>query len=232
MTTETMMTETQATTTTEGQAASTAATTQGNENQSGATPTGQAPANGDAATQQQTTEGQNTQEQGANAEGDQGKTDDKGDKQSAPEKYDFAAPEGVELNPTVLGKFSEVAKKHNLTQDVAQSILSEMAPQLAAQQAEQFQAIRTQWAEQAKADKEFGGDGLQENLAVAKKARDAFGTPDLHELLNKSGFGDNPEVIRFFFKVGKAISEDSVVLGGKGGEAPTDIAKRLFPNQA
>jgi hypothetical protein len=227
MTDTTMMTEQTATTTTEGQAASAA------ESNPATTAPGQA--GEQSATQQQTTEGQGTNEQGANTEGDQGSTenkDDKGEKQGAPEKYEFSTPEGVELDQSVLGKFSEVAKKHNLTQDVAQDILSEMAPQLAAQQAEQFQAIRTQWVDQAKADKEFGGDGLQENLAVAKKAMDAFGSPELRELLNKSGFGDNPEVVRFFYRAGKAISEDKLVVGGRGDQNTSDSpAKRLFPNQ-
>jgi hypothetical protein len=51
---------------------------------------------------------------------------------------------------------------------------------------------------------------------VAKKALDAFGTAELRSLLNESGLGNHPEVIRFMFRAGKAISEDSMVTGTKG----------------
>jgi hypothetical protein len=51
---------------------------------------------------------------------------------------------------------------------------------------------------------------------VAKKALDAFGTTELRSLLNESGLGNHPEVIRFMFRAGKAISEDSMVTGTKG----------------
>ena len=82
-----------------------------------------------------------------------------------------------------------------------------------------------------KTDAEIGGDKLPENLAVARKALETFGTPELKALLNESGLGNHPEVIRFFYRSGKAISEDRVIRGGAAGQ-PTDPAKRMFPNQA
>ena len=65
-------------------------------------------------------------------------------------------------------------------------------------------------------DKEFGGPALAENLSVAKKALDAFGTAELRTLLNESGLGNHPEIVRLFFRAGKAISEDRVVTGSTG----------------
>ena len=35
-----------------------------------------------------------------------------------------------------------------------------------------------------------------------------------NEMLDSSGLGNHPEMIRFLHRVGKAISEDSVVVGG------------------
>jgi hypothetical protein len=88
---------------------------------------------------------------------------------------------------------------------------------------------RETWANEAKADKELGGEKFDENLAVAKGALKAFGTPELTQLLNESGLGNHPEVLRMFYRAGKAISEDSVLLGTSGNNAP-DPAKRMYPN--
>ncbi|MFV0602033.1 MAG: protease [Brachymonas sp.] len=144
--------------------------------------------------------------------------------EGAPEQYAaFTAPEGQAFDDTVITAFTEVARKLNLPQDKAQLVLDEMAPVLAARQAEQFQGARTEWAEASKTDKEFGGDKLKESLASALKARDTFATPELRTLLEQSGLGNHPEVVRLFYRVGKAISEDRMVTGsanpGKSGDA-------------
>jgi hypothetical protein len=75
----------------------------------------------------------------------------------------------------------------------------------------------------------IGGDKLAENLGIARKALDQFGTPELKDVLNMTGFGNHPAVIRAFYKIGKAISEDKFVKGSTPSAAATDIAKRMFP---
>lgn len=215
MTTETLMTDGQNTQTADQQQAETSQTE------------GQQAAGGEqTATQQQATEGQNTegqQAEGAKTEGEQGKPE------GAPEKYEFKAAEGVTFDDTVLGAYSEVAKDLNLPQDAAQKVLDKVAPVIQARQAEQIAAVRTAWAESAQTDKEFGGEKLTENLTVAKKALDTFGSPELKKLLNESGLGNNPEVIRAFYRAGKAISEDKFV-GGKATPADANDARSLYPN--
>ncbi len=133
----------------------------------------------------------------------------------------------MQFDDAVVGAFSEVAKELNLTQDNAQKVLDKMAPVIAARQVEQLQAASAGWADAAKADKEFGGDKLAENLGVAKKAMDAFATEELRALLNESGLGNHPEVIRMFYRAGKAISEDSFV-SGQGGKSNQGDARRLY----
>lgn len=147
--------------------------------------------------------------------------------EGAPESYDFKAPEGVLIDEQVFGTFSEVAKELNLSQDQAQLVLDKMAPMMAQRQMDQVQAARAQWQESSKADKEFGGQLLQESLAHAKTAMDAFATPELKGLLEESGLGNHPEVVRFFVRAGKAISEDRFVLGRAGTQATGD-ARQLY----
>lgn len=223
MTTESMLTS-EAANTSEGQAASQEAVS--------AAPAGQPPSGEQSANQQQTTEGQTSESQQAT----EGKTEgDEAKPQGAPEKYEFTAPEGKAYDPEVIGQFSEVAKELNLPQDAAQKILDKVAPVIAERQVQAIEAARNAWAVTSKADKEFGGDSLSENLAVAKKALDSFGSDELRTLLNQSGLGNHPEVIRFMYRAGKAISEDVFVGGGQGGKtAPksnSDYASSLYPSQ-
>lgn len=149
----------------------------------------------------------------------------------APEKYDFKAPEGSELNPEVMGKFEGVARELGLSQEAAQKVVDAMGPQIVAAQQAQFDAVKAQWTESAKTDKEFGGAKLNENLAVAKKALDAFGTPELRTLLNDTGLGNHPEIIRAFYKAGQKISSANFVPGGGGASPSRDHASALYPNQ-
>ena len=215
-----------------------ATTTEGNASQAApaATDATAAQAAGDAAAastanQQQSTEGQtagagDTPADGAKPDGDQAKP------AGAPEKYEFKVPEGVTLDANAQTAFSEVAKELNLTQEAAQKVLDKMGPVIAGRHAEALTQAKAQWVESSKTDKEFGGEKLAENLAVAKKALDTFGTPELRTLLNESGLGNHPELIRAFFRAGKAISEDKFVPAtGDGPKGAKDPAKALYPNQ-
>lgn len=164
-------------------------------------------------------------EDGADDE-DQGANKDKEEVEGAPEAYeDFVAPEGMELNAETLDSFKEFAKSVNLPQAKAQALV-DMATGLVANaqtaQAEAFAAEADGWREATLKDAEFGGTKLAEALPLAVRARDQFGTPELKALLDASRLGDHPEVVRFFYKVGKATSEDTFVPGGtKTATAPS-----------
>lgn len=226
MSENTLMTD--AATTTEGAPTSTGADT--------ATTTATQAAATDASTaqQQQATDGTqaapstNTEE----ATKSDGTEEKPAEKLGAPEKYEFKAPENIVVDEATLGAFSEIAKELDMPQEAAQKILDKMGPAMAAKSSEAIANLHKSWGEQTKTDKEFGGEKLNENLAVAKKALDAFGTPELRTLLNQSGLGNHPEIIRAFFKAGKSISEDRMVSSGTGGQSGSrDLSKALYPNQ-
>lgn len=172
------------------------------------------------------------------APADAAKTEASAEAKAAPETYEFKAPEGRVFDSEVIAEYSKVAKELNLSQEAAQRVLDAVGPKLAERQAAQIEAVRNGWADNSKADKEFGGDKLTENLGVAKKALDQFGTAELRSLLNESGLGNHPEVIRFMYRAGKAISEDQLVIGTKGSAKPAgprsfnDFADALYSSQS
>ncbi len=74
----------------------------------------------------------------------------------------------------------------------------------------------TQAEEMAQAcahDKEFGGARFQENLRYARAALTRFDDGTLTKILNESGFGSHPEVVRFMYRVGKSIGEKTMAVG-------------------
>ena len=181
---------------------------------------------------------------GKPADGTQGQsgTQDGTKPTGAPEKYEFKAPQGVLLDDTVVAKFSTVAKELNLSQDAAQKVLNELGPELAQANAKAIADAMgkqsTAWQEQVKADKDIGGEKLNENLAVARKAVERFAPPELRALLNPyhakdnpngTGLGNHPAVVKLFHAIGKAISEDRFVPGTtKPAAGGRDAASVLY----
>lgn len=189
------------------------------------------PANsGEGSTQQQgsdgtdATKGGNTSQSGKPA-------DDK--PAGAPEKYEFKNAEGNTLAGESLTALADVARELNLPNESAQKIIDKVAPAIAKQQKETFDNLVGQWTADAKADKELGGDKFDENLATANAFLDSVGTLELKQLLRTSGFGNHPELIRAFYRAGKAISQDKSVQGGNApqGNAPKDHASVLYGKQ-
>ena len=224
---------------TEGGQADTAST--------GATETTQ----GAGETQQQTQEQTQTQDNATGTDSDKGsetqKTEEelaadkakaekaeKDQKQEgAPEKYEFTAGEGVELDTEALKDFEPVARDLNLTNEQAQKLVDAYPKILAGvqqRQAEAWQAQTEQWAADVKADKEIGGDKLTANLSAAQRALEQLGDPELKEYLDSTGLGNHPALVKAFIKVGKAMSEDKVVTGGheSGG---SDLISAFYPKK-
>jgi hypothetical protein len=146
------------------------------------------------------------------------------------EDYTFEMPEGIDLDKAGADEFAAIAKELKLPKDAAQKLVGLEVKRLQKAQQDHVSLVES-WAEQVNTDQEIGGDKLAENLAVARKAVDAFGSPGLKDLLNSTGLGNHPEVVKAFFKAGKAISEDGFVRGApKSPATESDLAKSLFPS--
>lgn len=150
--------------------------------------------------------------------------------EGAPEKYEFKAPEGKEYDPAILSAFEATARELNLTQDAAQKQLDKMQTAFADKQIAQTVALRDSWTEASRTDKDFGGEKLQQSLGLAKKGLDQFASPELKHVLSSTGLGNHPEVIRYFLKVGQAISEDKFVIGGNMTSSSKSAADVLYDN--
>ena len=158
-------------------------------------------------------------------------------KTGAPEAYtEFALPDGVTFTPETVAKITTAAKDMNLPQEGAQklaTLAAEYKQGLDADLNAKVTAVRAGWENDAKTDKEFGGDNFEVNVAIAKKAVEAFGSPAFKQMLKDTGVGSHPEFVRTFLAIGKSISQDTIVDGNNtGGQGVVTTPQNAFSEKA
>ena len=177
-------------------------------------------------------------EHDAKKPGGDDKDKEKGDADKVPEdgKYSLEMPEGIEVDQELLDALGSDFKDLGLTNAQAQKLADkfiEVQTKRGEERAKSWNETVSGWVDQAKNDKEIGGDKWDGTVRDARRAVDTLGTSELKEYLNSSFGGNHPELIRFMAKVGAMIKEDNPAAGGAEGRGkPADPAHVLFPNDA
>jgi hypothetical protein len=188
----------------------------------------------------------------AEGEGEKGEKGDKGDpdpEDVVPEKYEFEAVDGLELDDKLLADTTPILKEAGVTAKQAKQlapVAKKLYDRFAEQQGEVFADMRADWAKEAMADPELGGQNWKKTEANVAKALDYFVGPKVtkndkgedvpnqfRQLLDETGFGNHPEMIRAWAKIGALVAEDGTFARGSGAAAPTLSREEvLYPNDA
>ena len=149
---------------------------------------------------------------------------------TVPEKYEFALEGGIPLDALAVDHFTPVFKEAGLSNEAA----NKLANSYIAYEQSRIAAQSIKWLEDAKSDKEVGGTLFDQNAKAAQQAFAKFGSPALKQLMDATGLGNHPEVLRVFVKLGKAMSEDKhVSVTTPAAAAPQGMegwAKQMFPD--
>tara|TARA_Y100000310_G_scaffold237539_1_gene240827 strand:+ start:103 stop:939 length:837 start_codon:yes stop_codon:yes gene_type:complete len=151
------------------------------------------------------------------------KWDDFYNKIGRPEKandYEFGDENGE------LDGFREFAHDTGLTQDQANNILKlygDIQEEQEESQQNSLEELRTNTTMELQ--KEWGKN-FDGKMDYAKRAFAQFASPELSQLMDESGMGNHPEMLRVFAKVGELMGEDSLVVGTGLGSS------QLSPEQA
>lgn len=151
-----------------------------------------------------------------------------GDKTPADEApFEAKLPDGVDIDQDGLKAFTDIVNDKALKPAEKSQRILDLAVKREQDAAQRFADTVKGWGDQIAADKELGN---AENQAVARKLIEDFGTPELKGLLESSGMGNHPEIVRFVIKVGKALSEDAVhrARGDAPAGAQRDPASVLY----
>lgn len=209
-----------------------------------ASPTGgQNSADGTNATQtQQTAASADGQQQGqqqstaANSQTQGSATSGNAQTQTQQQAYELKLPEGSSLDASYLEQTKALAKELGLSQEAAQKLVERDSGLMSSAHERNMAKVREnteQWAKDAQADKEIGGNNFQSSVTDAKTALDKFGTPEFKNLLNQSGVGNHPELIRLLSRVGKAMREDKMVTtSSQPARAQKSFAEAFYPSMS
>lgn len=157
-----------------------------------------------------------------------------------PEAYELTAPEGMTIDAALLEEATPIFKDLNLDNEGANKLLP-VAKRIADSSRDAtVQSMidagnqqRKAWLDAAKADEQIGGNKWDASLDSAAKALDAFGYAEGSEFrnaLNETGFGNHPEMIRIFAKLGQMVGEDGDFVRGDAGAPVKSVWERLYPN--
>ncbi|WP_341896463.1 hypothetical protein [Sphingobium sp. YR657] len=157
-----------------------------------------------------------------------------------PEAYELTPPEGLTIDADLLAEATPIFKEAGLSNDQAQAILPAAKSLMEKTQNATVQALidsgnqqRKAWLDAAKADEQIGGNKWDASLASSAKALDALGHPegsDFRKALNETGFGNHPEMIRIFARLGEMVGEDGDFVRADAGAKVTDTLSDMYPN--
>jgi hypothetical protein len=151
---------------------------------------------------------------------------------AVPEKYELKLPDGSLLQPEYLEKIASYAKEQGFSNEQAQRLVERESQAVSGYMESQKTAFKQQsdtWVSQVQSDKEIGGEALKQNVESAKRVIQRYATPEFQKALDESGLGNHPELVRTFVRIGKAMSEDQLVLPGAQPAAKRSAAEIFYP---
>jgi hypothetical protein len=177
-----------------------------------------------------------TGDDSSEAKDEDAKSDESTDKDVPGDYAEFDLPDGLELDQAAIEAFTPLAKELGLTQEQAQALVdldSERQTRSHNEMQDAIDAMHEGWIDEVKADKELGGANFDESIQTARTFINGYADPELIDVLNETGMGNHPAVVRLFYNLGKSMKEDNVNLGAvRGDQEEVSLAKRMFPDMA
>jgi hypothetical protein len=137
----------------------------------------------------------------------------------------------VPINEEMQSQFFEEAHRLGLNSQQAAGLIRWQAEQAHSSIEAGSQASQANMEKAQDAMRQEFGKAYPEKMDMAKNAALEFGGQELMDLLDSTGLGNEPSVIKAFANIGKAIMNDEIIGGGRRqgfmmspAEAKTEIA--------
>lgn len=145
-----------------------------------------------------------------------------------PEAYELTAPEGYPADG--LPALNKLCRDNGLTKAQGEAVLKYLHTNYTAWQESQAAQVK-KWGEEIRADKDFGGDKFEANVADARRGLATFDEDgSIRAMLEATGYGNHPAVLKIFARVGKALGEDKLHGGGGQGANDKPLEARMWPD--
>jgi len=144
----------------------------------------------------------------------------------SPDEYEV--PDyGLDEDELLLQSFKETAFQIGLTAEQVRYLTDWHAGYIMAVQdmhermlTEELEELQHEW-----------GHRYKENLQTAARGFKAIADERFREMVEVSGLGNHPIMIRTFYRLGRAISEDALLESGVGKRQKKSPGEILYPNQ-
>jgi len=161
-----------------------------------------------------------TNDESTDADGDGDQSTD------VPDDYEYALPDGMELDKNLVAMANPKLKELGLSQQQAQGV-AEVHAEFMRTQTDQFNQQIKGWQEESRSGELFGGDDYEQNIAGAIRGFDAFFDPSLRPLLDSTGLSSNPLFLDGLRKAGLQSQEDSPGQG-KAADRVKTRSERMY----
>lgn len=149
-----------------------------------------------------------------------------------PEKYDLKLPKDALLDASAIEKIAAYAKEQGLSNESAQKLLERenqtVSEYVNEQKSKHKQINDTVWKNELVADKEFGGQHLEENGKLAHRAAEAFFGESFIDEVKALGMNHNPILFKGLVRIAKAMSDDRLVIPGAQAGGSQNDPKKWF----
>lgn len=139
--------------------------------------------------------------------------------------YDLKVPEGLTVDAALMDKFKAASLEGKVAPAAAQGYLDLYHEALKTAQSSANDAASAQsasWLTETLALPEFTGATKDASLATLGRFMDEYGSNDLKAVLDSTGLGNNPHVVRALLKAAQALDE--------GRPAPAGAPANPGPN--
>lgn len=144
----------------------------------------------------------------------------------SPDKYDFKMPDGTKVDEALIKEFRTAAHTSGLQPRQAQGLLDWFNKT----QGDRMTAYsKTMEDGVGKLKTEWGGK-FDEKLSVASRAVKEMGGDELISLLEETGLGNHPTLVKFFAKLGESTMESQLIVGdggSNGQETKDEILRKI-----
>lgn len=137
-------------------------------------------------------------------------------------------PDDLSVSPQAQTAFLETVRTLRLSAQQAQTLVdleARLTRENAQEQTRRQQEQVRRWGEEVQ---QVYGPQWEEAISLAVRAADRFGGPALRALLEDTGLGNHPVIVRTFNEIGKRISEDFSAGGSESSGADKTFAEALY----
>lgn len=148
-----------------------------------------------------------------------------------PETYELEIKDGYKVSEADIAEVKALAVEAKLTKDQAQKFLdskSQAIDKYMEKQQSDYVELTKKWISDIRSDKEMGGANLKNTELYAKRAMDEIASPALKKILDDTGYGNHPELVRAFARLGKRISPDVMVQAPKSPAAAKSFEETFY----